>query len=264
MKINWIARNGSYTEHGQRNPIRWATLKETAPSVFENTTKLFKCKDYFNDFVAHHHLGVVFNQYGMASNAATFTEDGGLYLMVANVTMYLEQNIENCINTEFIKTWGVHLKYWNVEDVQGDKTGIIYFPKEALSSTFRISLLSLCVRSCNINKKLKDFDELLDQSFMNEGGLGQREMTIIKQREYNFDEETEYVWYQSEKYNSVKIPLQKFEMVHNCGVISWLAGDVMREKFPYKDYKWNPEHSNLTPNDNDEEDEDTWEEECEE
>jgi len=83
VTINHIKYN--LCENTQRNPLRWTLLKPTEPAIFVNTTCEFKCKDYFNDFVAYKHCGKEFYVYGMKNNVATFDAAGGLYVYLTGV-----------------------------------------------------------------------------------------------------------------------------------------------------------------------------------
>jgi len=237
MKITYTHPNNSLVESSQNNHLRWVCLKERQGN-FTNTTPIFKCKDYFNDFVVHRHMKKIFSQYGMKSNEAKFDRKGGMWVLLANVTSYLASNIENCINTEFGPTWGIKLVYTELEhDVVGGDTdcfcayqsthvhvkfGLLYIPKEALTNTLRISLMTLLIRNCNIDHQLYNYDELIQPELAMDGQLDNGRYTMLKERKYNFASEKEFV-YHCGQYTNSQVEWKDYEKVtvHNCGIMGF-------------------------------------------
>lgn len=221
----------SLVESGQHNPLRWTCLKKVR-DTFTNTTPLFKCRDYFNDFVVYRHMKKVFSQYGMKSNQAKFDRKGGMWVLLSNVTDYLQSNIENCINSEFGNTWGIKLVYTPVDDgvVTGDiysqhiiagkaKYGLLYIPKEALTNTLRISVMTLLVRNCNIDHQLYNYDELIQPDIADDGQLDNARYNMLKERKYNFASEKDFIYHNGTNDNSnTEWPTYGFTAIHNCGI----------------------------------------------
>lgn len=139
-------------ENSQENPIRWAMCKEVSPDVLVNTTPIFKCRDYFNDFVAKKHLKKLFEVYGMYSDWASFDEQGGAYVLVANLKPKFLENLDNFVNVLLKKNWGFVIK---VDDVKIEparavvKAKLLYFPNEVFTSNYRVSLITLLIRMAN-------------------------------------------------------------------------------------------------------------------
>jgi len=236
MKITYTHPNNSLVESAQKNPLRWVCLKKRL-DIFTNTTPVFKCKDYFNDFVVHRHMKKIFSQYGMKSNEAKFDRKGGMWVLLANVTSYLASNIENCINTEFGLTWGIKLVYQDLEadTVEGNldsleaygyvnrnKFGLLYIPKEALTNTLRISLMTLLIRNCNIDHQLYNYDELIQPELAMDGQLDNARYNMLKERKYNFASEKDFVYHCGEYTNS-QVEWKDYDKttVHNCGIMGF-------------------------------------------
>jgi len=235
MKITYTHLEQGLIESSQNNSLRWVCLKKRL-ETFTNTTPVFKCKDYFNDFVVHRHMKKVFRMYGMDSNQAKFDRKGGMWILLANVTSYLASNIENCINTEFGPTWGIKLVYKDLEkcDVVGDTAnfqsqgevcknyGLLYIPKEAFTNTLRISLITLLVRNCNIDHQLYNYDELIQPNIALDGQLDNARYNMLKERKYAFASEKEFVFHCGEYCNS-DLEWKDYERcsVHNCGIMGF-------------------------------------------
>lgn len=143
-------------ENSQENPIRWAMCKEVSPDVLVNTTPIFKCRDYFNDFVAKKHLKKLFEVYGMNSDWASFDEQGGAYVLVANLKPKFLENLDNFVNVLLKKNWGFVIKPEDVTvealdkaPVRLTKAKLLYFPNEVFTSNYRVSLITLLIRMAN-------------------------------------------------------------------------------------------------------------------
>jgi len=235
MKITYTHLEQGLIESSQNNPLRWVCLKKRL-ETFTNTTPVFKCKDYFNDFVVHRHMKKVFTMYGMKSSQAKFDRKGGMWILLANVTGYLASNIENCINTEFGPTWGIKLVYKDLEKsvVVGDLAtlklygdlgvsyGLLYIPKEVFTNTLRISLITLLVRNCNIDHQLYNYDELIQPNIALDGQLDNARYNMLKERKYAFTSEKKFVFHCGQYTNS-DFEWKDYEKtsVHNCGIMGF-------------------------------------------
>jgi len=269
MNITYTHPNNSLVESSQNNPLRWVCLKKRLGN-FTNTTPVFKCKDYFNDFVVHRHTKKIFSQYGMKSNEAKFDRKGGMWVLLANVTSYLASNIENCINTEFGPTWGIKLVYQDLEagEVEGElsnlavyghsdyqvKCGLLYIPKEALTNTLRISLMTLLIRNCNIDHQLYNYDELIQPELAMDGQLDNARYNMLKERKYNFTSEKGFVYHCGEYTNS-RVEWKDYEKVtvHNCGIMGFTNSFIT--EIGVEGYRNNSIMWGASPDEEDEEDE---------
>jgi len=226
MEVKWQEIKADYNENPQRNPLRWACLKEVAPQVFENTTKLFKCKDYLNDFVQFKHYGTKFYQYGMPSNSLEFDSAGGAWLLLQNVTDQLEGNLKRCIAEVFKREWDLEFQYYPLADeVEGKRSAVLYVPSAGWTSTWRTSLWSLCIRSLNLPREIKDWDHMLDRSFYDEGHLNGLLLCMFKKQIINHPYEKEYIWWNMTQYHdkSMKGASAIGTYVHNCGILNWVS-----------------------------------------
>lgn len=229
MKITYQGFPGSYIENDQHNPIRWTMLEEVEDKVFKNTTNRFRCRDYFNDFVAFNRGIPKFSTYGMDSDQGKVDKDGGFYILLTGCLSNLMQNLQEVINPELESVYGVGLATIpvNQEDITGflvDKHDmIVYVPKELLKSTLRLSLITLFIRNCNQRHFVKSYENLLDDSFAADGQLREGVMNLLRTHNYLLEKEDKYIWYCSEKYNSVVSPHEVGMVIHDCGVGTYLA-----------------------------------------
>ncbi len=237
FKLTYQIFDRYLTESVQNNPIRWMCLRKEGPESFSNTTKFFKCKDYFNDFVAHNHLGEAGTMYGMCANQGKFDSNGGLWVLCAGIQKHFAENVDKIIHAEFGHTWGVKIGITPIdkaelpEEVRNLVSGgyaLIYLPKEALISTYRISLITLFLRNCNVNTSFLNYDTFLDKNFADDGQLHEREYLLLKDRLYDIPEGRDYVWYLGKTYNSKKtLPKDDvglcIEFIHGAGYKGTIA-----------------------------------------
>jgi len=229
----------NYTESSQANPLRWVMLRQIAEDAYVNTTFEFKCKDYLNDFVINAHGVPEFEIYGMKSTAGETDKDGGFTILLRNVTIPLINNVNNVINKEFGPVWGVNLTFITDDqlDVQGlDKVPsvIVKISKEALVSTFRISLISLLIRQCNVDVTYESFDDLVrSRAFQETSYIEGPYLRVLLEKRYNFPEQEEYFWYSSPKYNSKTTEgyIDPSYYYHNAGYTGVL-GSLLTSVFP--------------------------------
>lgn len=215
-----------YSESTQRNPIRWTLLKSVSQDEYVNTTNEFKCKDYFNDFVAFKHTGKRFRMYGMWSDQATFCLDGGLYVLVNNTTPEFAKNVRNVLKPTFKDLWGATVKVTRLKpDELVGRTPILdhgacllWFSPECLVSTFRISLLSLLIRNCNVDFTVHSYEERIDKNFLTDGSIPYEYYTALKNKEFAFPEQAEHPYYLGPDYEDDGD--EKY-YIHNNGVVAW-------------------------------------------
>lgn len=228
MKVIYKRINlGGYAELDQKNPLRWTFMKKVK-DTYTNSSNIFKCKDFFNDVIAYQHLKKKFVQYGMGSDSAKFTRKGGIWVLLSNTTPNLIGNIERCINEEFKDTWKIKLDVIPVN--QADFTSdhitlrnmvLVYFPKEALTNTFRISLLTLMIRNCNVSQDIESYDKLITPAFGRDGSLDECRYMMLKKHAYQFPGETDWVFY-SQGYNSKDAwKAWMTSVVHNNGIMGF-------------------------------------------
>ena len=219
MKLVINEFNHNYTENDQRNPIKWMLMRRDG-GTYTNTTDWFKCKDYFNDFVAYKHLGLVFEQYGMRSQWANFYE-GGLYVLVKNTTPHFAGNVARVCKPFFDK-WG------DVEVTPlDDGMCMLYFSDGCLKNTYRISVLTLFIRNCNVCSYIKDYDAAFTKELAVNGSWTEEIYNMFKKGMWDIplQYEDDHVWYINEDSNSDKYRPGDNYLIHNCGAIKWLAAN---------------------------------------
>ena len=217
------------TESEQQNPLRWVMLQKTGEDEYTNTSPVFKCKDYLNDFVINSHGFPSFTVYGMESTDGDANEEGGFTILLQNVTIPLMNNINNVINKEFGPVWGVNITCVQDDQLEVYNLGhgpfmIINVSKEALVSTFRISLLALLIRHCNVDEEFDSYDACINsRSFLNWCGFGKPYLTVLQERKYDFPEQQDYFFYVGEGYNSktyLKVKDGQETILHNAGFMN--------------------------------------------
>ena len=223
MKFNIKSLKHNYTESGQKNPIRWMVLHQTGENEYENTTDWFRCKDYFNDFVAYKHGHDEFQVYGMTSSWGKFDANGGMYVLVKDTLSGFEHNIQTVILNEFTESWGVsiHALKLTPEQVPSiDNAYLLWLSPECFVSTFRSSLITLLLRNCNTNFKFDSFDQRLDRALILDGHLSPHAYFMLKEHKYNFPAQAKHAWYCGGRYYPGGLKVDG-GTIHDNGIVSW-------------------------------------------
>lgn len=238
MQINLKKLLQGYTEAGQNNPLRYVCLHQVGENVFENTTNVFKCKDYFNDFVAARHGAPEFRIYGMTSSRGKFDQYGGMTLLLGGVTPNLEGNMRRVLEP-FRKQWGVDYSFrWlNTGELNGalpalvGEKAVLWLSPECFVSTFRISMLMLFIRNCNFQKDFADYDSVFHRQLVVEGQWQPNYMDTIRNAKFDFDEQKVYWWWFNKANHSGVIPNTKLsaDTIHNNGQANWLSNMIPYE-----------------------------------
>ena len=235
-----------YTEAPQTNPIRFVAMHQIGENEYTNSTNVFKCKDYFNDFVAHKHKHSSFEAYGMLSNAVTFDQYGGLYVLVFNITNNFRKNLERVLEP-FQRKWGARVTYEPVTaaaftdpkhmllPAQQANAAMLWFSPECFVSTFRISALTLFIRNCNIDVEIKSYqDACWLPRVVLEAQWYPNQYELFLKEEIDFPQQQEYWYYMGTSYNSKGSPETDGYTLHNNGQSSWLSYLVPGRLLSYK------------------------------
>ena len=264
MKVTYKDIPGTdYSESPQNNPIRWILLAKVGEDEYESTTQPFKCKDYFNDFVIYKQLGKEFRVHGMRSQQAKFCERSGLYVLVYNTTPEFVQNVKNVLQVTFKDAWDASVEVTPIDksDINGllqkDNFAILWFSPECLVSTFRISVLTFLIRNCNVPFVVNTYDERIDQNLCIDGDLPYAAYMCLRDKNFTFPEQAEYVWYIGEEYNSQGTPTSVYSM-HDNGLRSWVDACIGDEG---GGYNWLSKLPTLGATPEPEEEEYDWDEE---
>lgn len=227
MLVNYTATLGHYIENSQINPLRWVLLHQVDEGVYENTTNVFKCKDYFNDFVATYHKAPTFGVYGMQSDVAKFDEHNGLSVAILNLHTNFEHNF-NVVITKLCEAFQckvtftplTHAQVTGISQTQ-QLCGILYFDSECFKSTFRMSVLTLFIRNCNDSIKYNNYKDFIYHSRVDPEGdiLIEDCFTTLN---FSVYPEQDFWWYGGPRNNSTSEWVPSYgQCIHDNGQMSW-------------------------------------------
>ena len=208
----------SYTEVWQANPLRWLVMFQNEEGKFVQQTLPFKCKDYFNDFVAKYQ-GHAFKQYGMPCGSVK-VNTYGMWLLLTNITDQFIGNIERAINPKLEAETGHKLNPVKVED-KPDHV-LVLLPRSLFDSTYTMSYLTLIIRACNAANDFSCFEELITTSkeSLVESAKWLKDLSFLPPEHLR-----QYWWWQGDNYSSKKIMSDNYSFnsyVHNNGVFAWV------------------------------------------
>lgn len=150
MKIIPVGYQSHYNEIPQSNPLRWVILHREMADLFTAQSSEFKCKDFFNEFVAKY-SGHDTSIYGFNAGAMKVNDDF-LYvqlLHIADLEVY-KKNIGS-INALAAKN-----DMPPVELIIEDAIVVAVIPRAYFKSTWLISLLTYLMRVANVKAVVED------------------------------------------------------------------------------------------------------------
>jgi hypothetical protein len=225
FKFN-LKNNKTYNEVGQNNPIRWKTLFCEQDGSFTDQSGWIKCKDFYNDTVAYFREGSVFSIYGYDNKIKK--NDEGVYFLLRYVKdkKSFFHNME-IMNKQLQADLGCKVQWWDVDADTPDEV-VILIPNELWETTYRISMVTMCIRLCNWGYKYKNWEDFwstdapvykLEQAFTEFAKKNAR--TLGFKVKPGFEK---YWWYFSKDFNSEAKPGTKGSTIHNNGVSEWSSG----------------------------------------
>jgi len=205
---------GSYSEVDQHNPLRWVIFKREGDAFIQQTNQ-FRCKDFFNDFVAKYH-GNDCIIYGM-NTAKVEVDSYGMFIGLWNTTPQLVSNIEKALNPKLKEECGVELQPVKVGDVV-----LLLLPRVLFDSTYTISFVTLLIRACNDATEWDCYEHMVTESIEN----------IFSGKEEWFkgasllppEHLRKYWFYCGDKAHSECVQQDHYAFstyVHNSGVLTW-------------------------------------------
>lgn len=221
MKFKFNVKSfGPLNEVGQANPIRWTILRKDNPLEFTTLSQVMKCTDYFNDVVAYNHSGKEFSVYGFTNNIKL--QDGGLYVLAQHVQKETFLHNLTLINDRLKKDLGCWVQV--LEDDEPTQV-VLFFPKEVMQTTYRVSTLLYLLRIGNYGVKAESWDSFFDPKWNKEpAAKGPTFMTQAKTRGFKVPEAYSKFWYFSgAAWNSEANPTATGTLIHNCGCSTWWA-----------------------------------------
>ena len=213
----------SLTESFQNNPLRWCVVKKKEDKILSQTP-IFKCKDYFNDFVAKKN-GIKFIKYGMDNSKIVFNKDGGLHVLVMKVIPEFLTNLK-CLEEKCLEDLGNTLTV-----VYQDDMGVVLnFPKEFWKSTYTVSLVSLLIRCCNYQY----FPENWEGFFKKGSPIGIKQENVLTLNTLTWVKNLGLKapvsnWYSIPGVENLEETLsyEKENYIHNNGCNNWYAASLM-------------------------------------
>jgi hypothetical protein len=215
---------GSYSEIGQTNPLRWQNIKLVGPDTYEPVSKWWKCKDFMNEVVTSFHLERDFSIYGFQVTHSEFFNKGDttLPILLKNVSKSFLVNM-GVVNDHLLNEG-----YPAVEVYQHDIGAFIKVPLEYLTNTLFMSQVTLFIRLANTEKEYTTLPDMLKDK--HNGGDEANFNACLKKPLGSFPTSlSEYLWYYNEERNCRRdLPKDKniqTSLMHNCGVVSWANSD---------------------------------------
>jgi len=145
------------SEETQQNPLRWAIFKYQGDNKFVQQTPPFRCKDYFNDFVAKYH-GHEVSIFGIHTGKVE-VDSFGMFVGLQHTTPQFVDNLLRVLNPKLQEEFGIELVPTTV-----DEWVLVLFPRVLFDSTYTISLLTLIIRACNDVTEWANYDHLVEGS----------------------------------------------------------------------------------------------------
>ena len=148
----------SLSENSQSNPLRWHLLYKEEDESFTDQTGVFRCKDYFNDFVAKY-LGLDTHAYGMDTTKIKLNEEG-TYILLTSLTGIKQFLLHLEIISQESKNYGFSGLTFSKEE----KNVLLFIPKDYYVSTYTISFLTYLIRIAHKNSVCESFKQLTLES----------------------------------------------------------------------------------------------------
>lgn len=222
MQINGLNKwNGSYSEIGQTNPLRWQNLKPVAEGVYEVVTHKWKCKDFMNEVVVSWHTGKDFYIYGFQVNYKDFfaPEQDDLPILLHNVLPGWKENME-VVNNYLCEQGFPDVAIYNMPD----KQAIVVIPTMYLMNTLFMSQVTLFIRLANTEAVYQSLQEMCDDNINRQDNNNLA--ACFKKPLKDFPAKlNDYLWYYNDNQNLKREGADKAtiqtSLMHNCGVVSW-------------------------------------------
>lgn len=206
-----------FNEALQVNFLRWTLLYKEEDGSFEDQTGIFKCKDYFNDFVAKYH-GYEVAPYGMDTKKIKLNEEG-FYVLLTGMTHHeeLKHNLR-LLSNEAIKQGFPALVFDGIEE------GVLLFiPREYMESTYTISFLMGLIRLSHANRYFNSLAEIVSYNQVDRPFKQYTDKALEQGFKPPLDE-----WFYPGKDCLEKITKENCyrglydQTIHNTGVYFWL------------------------------------------
>jgi len=214
--------NETYAEEHQVNPIQWKIVHPEGKNTYKDVSGWIVCKDFFNDYAFTLNTGKSFTIYGYnAGNMQPTDKNQDFFCALRGLVPNFYGNID---------MFNGYLESQNLPQLtlEKGKTGeaLLTIPRYYLNNTHHISLVSLIVRLCNIQKDFKTWESLCSFTDFEGGDSWKWERVVKKGAFFKVPEKLkEFVYYVGPDYNNKTVMdgYQLASLVHNNGVLSWQA-----------------------------------------
>lgn len=228
MELIYNHLENIYTEAGQNNPIRWILVEpdKEKPNIFYNVSQLFRCKDYFNDFVYKRRTKKSFTAYGFPTNKITSSEKDYGYVVITGVEPAFLSNLKLLNNWLLKDQCHSTIKVTDIDITNNlaiDKKGLLLaIPPFYLRNTYNISLLSFLIRYINQKIKYNTWQQLINSQVTGNDSVIMPRIKI-KNKWFKFHPLLKkYIFYIDKGVNSdMKEPVIYKDSIHNNGCLSW-------------------------------------------
>jgi hypothetical protein len=215
MKFTNSPIPGTYAEVPQTNPLRWANLykegTDETGDLFSYQSKVWKCKDFLNEFVSlyHGHSCVI---YGFDASTMKTNEEG-IYVHLTNLL-----NVASFIeNIKSINSWAEEQGFPAVELTPVDGTSVIaLLPRKYFDCTYSISFLSYWIRVANVTMTIDDWEKHPTKPVDNPFGE-----YFDKAIEQGFKPPIDGYWFYLMKDHTNLEEPKSIKAIHDNGVHSW-------------------------------------------
>lgn len=207
-----------YNEAAQTNSLRWTLLYKEEDGTFEDQTGIFKCKDYFNDFVAKYY-GFEVAPYGLDTKKIRLNE-GGCYILLTGIKHLNEftHNLDLISQEAHLKQGFPDLDY---DVVKSDV--LLFIPREYMKSTYTISFLTALVRLAHADKCFNSLAEIVSYQQVDRPFKQYTERALAN----GFKPPIDGKWfYPGKMYERIitkeNVYIKYATVIHNNGAHSWL------------------------------------------
>ena len=206
--MNFIIPHQSFSEIGQKAPLRWALCYKDG-DTFQGQHGWWKCKDFLNDVVVYLQTGKEFGIYGF-NNVAKINEEGG-YLALKHVPVFFEDNL--LLLNEQLLSMGLEPIECFAGEGEVDK--VVLVPTFYWTNTFFISMITSLIRSC-VYKKAETFSQCVAEE-ETLSGFYDKMMGLLTFNNFDKMNELMFLNYQ---YSSATPDCSTYN-IHNAGLQSW-------------------------------------------
>jgi hypothetical protein len=216
-----FSNNTTYSEVSQVNPMRWKTLFREDANTFTDQSGWIKCKDFYNDTVAFFRNGMKFGIYGYINSIKKNTE--GVYFLLKGLKdkKSFLANLD-VINKRLKKDLNCSLSTTDVPD-EADQM-VVLIPNECWESTYRISLVTMCIRLSNYGVTYQNWEDIWSDGapWVIDKVFDKLVSAYVSKNGFTVPMEFSKYWYYSGSNHNSEQLTHSNHIIHDCGVMTWL------------------------------------------